>query len=89
MGLVVAIICEIDFNIIPTLSSHNLSFRQFFPKLKILFYLRRRSPRGRGAGNKTLSCSPDTSVFLEIFGIKGVFIKIGKKALPIFTKLPP
>lgn len=26
MGLVVAIICEIDFNIIPTLSSHNLYY---------------------------------------------------------------
>lgn len=29
MGLVVAIICEIDFNIIPTLSSHNLYYVKF------------------------------------------------------------
>ena len=34
MGLVVAIICEIDFNIIPTLSSHNL----YYVKLIILAF---------------------------------------------------
>nr|DAX41163.1 MAG TPA: hypothetical protein [Inoviridae sp.] len=53
-----------------------MSFRQFFPKLQILFAF---GDVRHVAGEQEInpSCSPPTSVFLEIFGIKGVFVKIG------------
>nr|DAD83802.1 MAG TPA: hypothetical protein [Inoviridae sp. ct0O611] len=66
-----------------------MSFRQISQKLQILFAFGDVRHVAGGQEIKDFPAHQPKACFLKLWESRRVFIKIGQKARPIFTKLPP